>query len=41
VNEIVGHDVVQAAGGQVVRIPLTPGRATRDIIATILARFVK
>ncbi|MDL1874359.1 D-glycero-beta-D-manno-heptose 1-phosphate adenylyltransferase [Cytophagia bacterium CHB2] len=39
VNEIVGHDVVQAAGGQVVRIPLTPGRATRDIIATILARF--
>lgn len=41
VNEIVGHDVVQAAGGQVVRIPLTPGRATRDIIATILARFGK
>lgn len=41
VNEIVGHDVVQAAGGQVVRIPLTPGRATRDIIATISARFGK
>lgn len=41
VNEIVGHDVVKAAGGQVVRIPLTPGRATRDIIATILARFGK
>lgn len=39
VNEIVGHDVVQAAGGEVVRIPLTPGRATRDIIATILTRF--
>lgn len=39
--EIVGHDVVQAAGGQVVRIPLTPGRATRDIITTILARFEK
>ena len=41
VNEIVGHDVVQAAGGEVVRIPLTPSRATRDIIATILARFGK
>lgn len=41
INEIVGHDVVQAAGGKVARIPLTPGRATRDIIATILARFGK
>lgn len=41
INEIVGHDVVQASGGQVVRIPLTPSRATRDIIATILARFGK
>ncbi len=41
INEIVGHDVVQAAGGKVVRIPLTPGRATRDIIGTILTRFGK
>lgn len=39
INEIVGHEVVQAAGGEVVRIPLTPGRATRDVIATILERF--
>lgn len=39
INEIVGHDIVQARGGEVVRIPLTPGRATRDVIATILERF--
>ncbi len=39
VNEIVGHEQVLAAGGEVVRIPLTPGRATRDVIATILERF--
>ncbi|NUO80211.1 D-glycero-beta-D-manno-heptose 1-phosphate adenylyltransferase [candidate division KSB1 bacterium] len=39
INEIVGHEVVQAGGGEVVRIPLTPGRATRDVIATIVERF--
>lgn len=39
VHEIVGHDVVLQSGGEVVRIPLTPGRATSDIIATILARY--
>jgi D-beta-D-heptose 7-phosphate kinase/D-beta-D-heptose 1-phosphate adenosyltransferase len=39
IHEIVGHEVVQAGGGEVVRIPLTPGRATRDVIATIAARF--
>jgi D-beta-D-heptose 7-phosphate kinase/D-beta-D-heptose 1-phosphate adenosyltransferase len=39
INEIVGHEVVQARGGEVVRIPLTPGRATRDVIATIIERF--
>ncbi len=38
-NEIVGHELVQAQGGQVVRITLTPGRATRDVLATILERF--
>ena len=41
IEEIVGHDVVQAAGGRVERIALTPGRATRDVIATILQRFCK
>lgn len=39
INEIVGHEQVQASGGEVVRIPLTPGRATRDVIATIVERF--
>ncbi len=39
INEIVGHEVVQAGGGEVVRIPLTPGRATRDVIKTIVERF--
>ncbi len=41
IEEIVGHEVVQAAGGKVARIPLTTGRATRDVIATILQRFSK
>ncbi|MDZ7290099.1 MAG: D-glycero-beta-D-manno-heptose 1-phosphate adenylyltransferase [candidate division KSB1 bacterium] len=36
VHEIVGHDLVQAYGGKVVRIPLTPGRATSRIITQIL-----
>lgn len=39
INEIVGHEQVQASGGEVVRIPLTPGRATRDVIATIVERL--
>ena len=39
INEIVGHEQVQASGGEVVRIPLTPGRATRDVIATIVERM--
>jgi D-beta-D-heptose 7-phosphate kinase/D-beta-D-heptose 1-phosphate adenosyltransferase len=41
IEEIVGHQVVQAAGGRVERIALTPNRATRDVIATILERFCK
>ncbi len=36
IEEIVGHDIVQAAGGRVERIPLTHGRATSQIIAKIL-----
>jgi len=39
IDEIVGRDTVEAGGGRVARIPLTPGRATRDIIATIIDRF--
>lgn len=37
IEEIVGHDIVQAAGGRVERIPLTHGRATSKIIAKIMA----
>lgn len=36
-HEIVGNDVVIAAGGNVARIALTPGRSTSQIIAGILA----
>ncbi|MEK7728411.1 MAG: D-glycero-beta-D-manno-heptose 1-phosphate adenylyltransferase [candidate division KSB1 bacterium] len=39
INEIVGRETVEAGGGEVVRIPLTPGRATRDVIATIVERW--
>ncbi|MDQ7054883.1 MAG: D-glycero-beta-D-manno-heptose 1-phosphate adenylyltransferase [candidate division KSB1 bacterium] len=39
IEEIVGHDIVQAHGGRVERIPLTPGRATSDVIASILKRY--
>ncbi len=38
-EEIVGHDIVLAHGGRVERIPLTPGRATSDVIASILKRY--
>ena len=40
-DEIVGKKTVEAAGGKVMRIPLTPGRATRDVIQTIIERFGK
>jgi D-beta-D-heptose 7-phosphate kinase/D-beta-D-heptose 1-phosphate adenosyltransferase len=40
-KEIVGQDVVLAAGGRVERIPLSPGRATSDLIAKILERYRK
>jgi len=39
ITEIAGHEVVLAAGGRVERIPLTAGRATRDIITMILERY--
>src|SRR5574341_169465 len=35
IHEIVGHDIVQAAGGRVERIPLTQDRSTSQIIARI------
>jgi len=38
-EEIVGHDIVLAAGGRVERIPLTPGRATSELIAKIVERY--
>jgi D-beta-D-heptose 7-phosphate kinase/D-beta-D-heptose 1-phosphate adenosyltransferase len=36
---IVGRDVVEAGGGRVVRIPLSPGRSTSAIIQRILAVY--
>ena len=39
IEEIVGYDIVQAHGGRVERIPLTPGRATTDVIGIILKRY--
>jgi D-beta-D-heptose 7-phosphate kinase / D-beta-D-heptose 1-phosphate adenosyltransferase len=38
-GEIVGRDVVEAAGGRVHRVALTPGRSTRDLIRTVLERY--
>ena len=38
IEEIVGHDIVLAAGGRVERITLSPGRATTNLIETILER---
>ncbi len=40
-KEIVGHDVVLAAGGRVERIPLSPGRGTSGLIASIIERYPK
>jgi len=41
IEEIVGHDIVRAAGGRVERIALSPGRATTNLIETILERHRK
>jgi len=38
-NEIVGRDAVERAGGKVVRVRLVPGRSTRGIIDTVLERY--
>lgn len=38
-NEIVGRDAVEKAGGKVVRVRLVPGRSTRGIIETVLQRY--
>jgi D-beta-D-heptose 7-phosphate kinase/D-beta-D-heptose 1-phosphate adenosyltransferase len=36
-DAIVGRDVVEAAGGTVVRIPFRPGYSTTDLIARLRA----
>jgi D-beta-D-heptose 7-phosphate kinase/D-beta-D-heptose 1-phosphate adenosyltransferase len=41
IEEIVGHDIVRAAGGRVERIALSPGRATTNLIEKILERHGK
>ncbi len=38
-EQIVGREVVEAAGGRVVVVPLVPGKATTSIIETIRERF--
>jgi len=35
VSEVVGRDEVEAAGGRVVILPLTPGRSTTALLETI------
>jgi rfaE bifunctional protein nucleotidyltransferase chain/domain len=40
-NAIVGADVVEAAGGRVVRIPMIKERSTRALIRTIVARYAE
>ena len=35
INDIAGHDIVQAKGGQVATIDLLPGFSTTDIVAKI------
>lgn len=39
VADIVGRAEVEAAGGKVLTIPLTPGRSSTNIIATIIERY--
>jgi rfaE bifunctional protein nucleotidyltransferase chain/domain len=38
-ENIVGRDVVEAAGGRVCNVPLLEGSSTSSIIETVLARF--
>jgi D-beta-D-heptose 7-phosphate kinase/D-beta-D-heptose 1-phosphate adenosyltransferase len=39
VGEIVGKEVVEAAGGLVANIPLVPNRSTTDIVKKIVKDF--
>jgi D-beta-D-heptose 7-phosphate kinase/D-beta-D-heptose 1-phosphate adenosyltransferase len=39
IDEIVGRDTVERAGGRVVRVQLVPGRSSRGIIETVLQRY--
>jgi rfaE bifunctional protein nucleotidyltransferase chain/domain len=39
VGEIVGREVVEAAGGLVVNVPLVPNRSTTDIVKKIVKDF--
>ena len=38
-DTIVGRDVVEAAGGRVLTIPLTPGRSSTNIVQTVIERY--
>jgi D-beta-D-heptose 7-phosphate kinase/D-beta-D-heptose 1-phosphate adenosyltransferase len=40
-NEIVGREEVEAAGGAVLTIPLTEGKSSTNIISTIIERYCK
>ncbi len=40
-DEIVGRTEVEAAGGQVLTIPLTQGRSSTNILSTIIERYCK
>lgn len=40
-ENVVGKDIVEANGGKVVLIELTPNRSTTNIIKTVLERFCK
>ncbi|MFN3135948.1 MAG: D-glycero-beta-D-manno-heptose 1-phosphate adenylyltransferase [Candidatus Kryptonium sp.] len=39
IEDVVGKDIVEANGGRVVLVELTPNRSTTNIIKTILERF--
>ncbi len=41
VNNVVGKDVVEAAGGTVLTIPFLPNRSTTNIIDVIKARYAE
>jgi len=40
-EEVVGHDVVEAAGGQVVLVDLVPGHSTTNIVRRVAAPAVR